>query len=178
VLPTETVHGLAALPSVPGATDKLYALKDRPPDVAIAVLVADVEQAETVAVLDARGLRLVDALWPGPLTLVVNRVPGALLDLGGSEGTVGVRCPAHEFVRALAEAVGPIATTSANRHGDPTPATAIEAAASLAGDVDLVIDGGPCVGSPSTVVDLTGPEARILREGPIAAETIVTLLSG
>jgi L-threonylcarbamoyladenylate synthase len=178
VLPTETVQGLAALPSVPGATDRLFALKGRPADVALALLVADVDQAASVAVLDAAERRVVDACWPGPLTVVVWRRADVSLDLGGDPSTVGVRCPDHAFVRALAAVAGPLATTSANAHGRPTPASARDAAASLDGDVALVVDGGPCTGVPSTVVDLTGIAPRILRAGSFDLATVEALWAG
>jgi L-threonylcarbamoyladenylate synthase len=99
------------------------------------------------------------------LTVVLARRDG--------DGTVGVRCPDHDFVRALAARVGPLAVTSANRHRESTPAEARDAAASLDGDVDLVIDGGPCPGTASTVVDVTDPSMPVLREGQIRREQIV-----
>jgi tRNA threonylcarbamoyl adenosine modification protein (Sua5/YciO/YrdC/YwlC family) len=169
VLPTETVYGVAALPSVPGATAALFALKDRPDTVPLAVLVADVDQAAEIADLDAGARRLAERFWPGPLTLVApRRSRAAAYDLGGAPDTVGVRCPDHALVRSIAGRVGPIATTSANRHGVPTPSTAAGAVLSLAGEVAVVIDGGPCSGASSTVVDCTDPDVRILRAGPIS----------
>ena len=111
---------------------------------------------------------MIERWWPGPLTLVLRRRPGLAWDLGDPADTVGVRLPDHDLVLALAEAVGPLATTSANRHGEPTPVTAAEAAAALAGAPDLVVDGGPCAGEASTVLDATGPEPVVLRPGPIA----------
>ena len=167
VVPTDTVYGLAALPTMPGAVDRLYALKGRPADMPIAVLVANVEQVRGLAVLSAQALRLAGAFWPGPLTLVLPRRPGLDLPLGGSAATIGVRWPDHPLIARLATAVGPLATTSANRTGAPTPATAAEAAASLAGAVGAVLDGGPCAGTASTVVDVTGPDLRVLREGEL-----------
>jgi tRNA threonylcarbamoyl adenosine modification protein (Sua5/YciO/YrdC/YwlC family) len=170
VLPTDTVYGVAALPAVPGATDRLFALKGRGADVPIAVLCAGADQA--LALADPAHLsddvrRIADRLWPGPLTLVLPRRPGPDLALGEPATTVGVRCPDHALVRALAAEVGPLATSSANRHGEPTPATAAEAAAALGPGVALVVDGGPCAGAPSTVVDATGEGWRVLREGTV-----------
>ena len=161
VLPTDTVYGLAALPE---HVDVLYELKDRPASMPIAVLVADVEQAATLVRVDDRVRRLADAFWPGPLTLVLLPVDGG--------DTVGVRCPDHELVRALCRRVGPLPTTSANRHGAPTPTTAAQAAAALAGEPALVIDGGPCGDTASTVVDLTGDDAVVLREGALPSAAI------
>lgn len=166
VLPTDTVYGLAALA---GHEDRLYELKDRPDAVPIAVLVAGPEQAAAAGRFDERSRRLVDALWPGPLTVVVERVDGT--------GTVGLRCPDDPWLRALCEAVGPLPTTSANRHGRPTPPTAAEAAADLAGEADLVVDGGPRGGVASTVVDVTGDEPRVLREGALASVEVLALLT-
>lgn len=176
ILPTDTVYGLAALPSVPGATDALFALKARSNDQPLAVLVAGVEQALTLLepLVDRAGpavTRWMADLWPGPLTLVLHRAPAAAgLALGSGAGTIGVRCPDHDFVRALAAKVGPIATTSANRHGEPTPGSAVGAAGSLAGPVGLIIDGGPAGTVASTVVDASVEPWRILRVGAIAPE--------
>lgn len=168
VLPTDTVYGVAALPAADGATGRLRALKERGADAPFAVLVADEAQAREVAELPPTAARLARAHWPGPLTLVLSRSTSAAgWDLGGDPATIGVRCPDHPLVRAVARAAGPIATTSANRHGRPTPPTAAEAAAALVGEVALTVDGGPLPGTASTVVDLAGPEPRILREGPL-----------
>ncbi len=164
VLPTDTVYGVACLP---GHEDLLYALKDRPAAVPIAVLVASAEQAEAAAgqPLPAEAQRLAARFWPGPLTLVV---PGP----GG--GTIGVRCPNYPFVLRLAARVGPIATTSANRHGAPTPATAAEAAEALAGPgPSLVLDGGPCGAVASTVVDVSATTPRVLREGALPTAVVM-----
>jgi L-threonylcarbamoyladenylate synthase len=162
VLPTDTVYGVAALPA---HEDELRRLKGRPESVPIAVLVADATQAEVAAgaPLTPLGALLAAAFWPGPLTIVLPTATGS---------TLGVRCPDHDFVRALAAAAGPLATTSANRHGAPTPTTAAEAAAALADAVSLVVDGGEVAGTASTVVDATGAEPVILREGGIGSAEV------
>lgn len=164
VLPTDTVYGVAALPA---HEDELRRLKGRPDSVPIAVLVADVGQAELAlgAPLPAAAAQLAATFWPGPLTLVAPTASGA---------TLGVRCPDHAFVRAIAAAVGPLATTSANRHGEPTPSGAADAAASLVGPVAVVVDGGTLAGTASTVVDATGPAPVILREGDISSEAVAS----
>jgi L-threonylcarbamoyladenylate synthase len=168
VLPTDTVYGLAALPSMTGATETLFALKGRGTDVPLAVLCATTTQAlglaEPAAVSDAVR-RIAERLWPGPLTLVLPRRPGLGYALGEPAATIGVRCPDHTLVRALAAEVGPLATTSANRHGEPTPPTAAEAAATFGAGVGLVLDGGPCTGAPSTVVEATGEAPRRATDG-------------
>lgn len=176
VLPTDTVYGLAVLPTMPDAVDRLFALKGRPADLPVAVLVAKGEQAVALAHMPGPARRLADRFWPGPLTLVLPRRPGVDLPLGEPADTIGVRWPDHRLITALAAEVGPLATTSANRSGSPTPATAAEAAAALDGAVGLVLDGGPCAGVASTVVDLSGPEPVILREGTITASEVVDAL--
>jgi tRNA threonylcarbamoyl adenosine modification protein (Sua5/YciO/YrdC/YwlC family) len=170
ILPTDTVYGLAALPSVPGATAALFELKDRAAGQSLAVLVADAQQACSLAAPLPVAERLMAAFWPGPLTLVVGRRPDLVgeLQLGGDPATIGVRCPDHDLVRRLASLVGPLAVTSANRHGEPTPPTAAAAAAALTGPVAAVLDAGPLPGRPSTVVDCTVDPWQILRAGPLS----------
>jgi tRNA threonylcarbamoyl adenosine modification protein (Sua5/YciO/YrdC/YwlC family) len=158
VLPTDTVYGVGTLPE---HLDMLFALKGRPADVPIAVLVASLAQARGLVEVNAVAERLATTFWPGPLTMVLPR------NDGGS--TLGVRCPDLEFVRTLAAEVGPLAVTSANRHGEATPEEAAAAAAALAGDVALVLDGGRRAGSASTVVDVTSDALEVLREGPISS---------
>lgn len=179
-LPTDTVYGLAALPDVEGATAGLFALKGRSADVPLAVLCADADAALGLAASEAVAeevQRIADRLWPGPLTLVLPRRDGLGYALGQPADTVGVRCPDHPLLLALAAAVGPIATTSANRHRAPTPTTAAGVAEVFGADLGLVVDGGPCVGVPSTVVAVAvaGGDAdghagggwRVLREGAV-----------
>jgi L-threonylcarbamoyladenylate synthase len=161
VLPTDTVYGLATLPS---SVERLYALKGRPESLPIAFLVESAEQAATFVTTAGVAGRLARAFWPGPLTIVVRRLDG--------EGTLGVRCPDHIFLHLVTRQVGPLAVTSANRHGEATPIEARDAAASLTGDVALVIDGGSCAGTASTVVDTTGRDLAIIRAGPITGEQI------
>ena len=173
MLPTDTVYGVGVALSVPGATARLFALKDRPASTPIAVLVASWAQAlELVEPPGAKVERLLERLWPGPLTVVLRRRPDVVVDLGGDGATVGVRCPAHDFLRGLATEVGPLATTSANRHGEPTPASALDAAAALTAPVALVVDGGACAGVASTVVDGTDPALPVLRAGPISPDHV------
>ena len=173
VLPTETVYGIAALPTQPGAVASIFDLKQRPPSMHLAVLVASIDQVELVVDTVPPGARaLMERFWPGPLTLVLDGARPLVARLGAADGTVGVRCPDHQIARAIARRVGPIATTSANLHGQPTPDTATEIAEVLAG-ADIVIDAGPCVGGvASTVVDVTGDAPSTLRPGPVSVERI------
>lgn len=167
-LPTDTVYGLAADPFSTGGADRLFRLKRRPREVDLPVLVADLDQALalTTGVPDG-ARRLMDRFWPGALTLVLPRRPDLQADLGADEATVGVRCPAHPVPLALCRATGPIATTSANLHGQGPATTAAEVAATFGDSVAVVLDAGPCEGEPSTVVDCTGAEPKLLREGAI-----------
>jgi L-threonylcarbamoyladenylate synthase len=178
VVPTDTVYGIAVDPTRPGATDRLFAVKARPTDVPLPILAADADQAFSLAAdVSPVARRLAEACWPGGLTIVLPRRAGLDFDLGGADdATIGVRVPDHEVPRALARAVGPLATTSANLHGRPTPETAAGVAAELAG-VAVVLDGGRCAGAPSTVVVCTGDDWRVVREGRIGIHQLRGVLS-
>ena len=165
-LPTDTVYGLAADPFSTGGADRLFLLKRRPREEDLPVLVADEDQAMAMATgVPDSARRLMARYWPGALTVVLPRHPDLRADLGADEATVGLRCPAHPVPLALCRAHGPIATTSANLHGQPTLTTAAEVEAEFGDAVAVVLDSGPCSGAPSTVVDCTGAEPRLLREG-------------
>jgi L-threonylcarbamoyladenylate synthase len=167
-VPTDTVYGLAADPWHTGAADRLFRVKGRPRSLELPVLVADAEQALTLVTgLPEAALRLMKNFWPGALTLVLPRRPEVNADLGDEDATIGVRCPAHPVPLALSRELGPIATTSANRHGEP-PITSAEALAEALNAVALVLDSGECAGVASTVVDATGESPRLLREGAIS----------
>ncbi|HET6954132.1 MAG TPA: L-threonylcarbamoyladenylate synthase [Acidimicrobiales bacterium] len=175
VVPTDTVYGLAALPGDRAATARLFGLKGRSAAVPVAVLCASPGQALALAAparLTEEARRMATRLWPGPLTLVLPRREGLDYHLGEPAATIGVRCPDHPFVRGLAAEVGPLATTSANRHGEPTAVDAAGVAAALGAGVGLVVDGGRCAGAPSSVVDATGPSWTMLREGPVSLDAV------
>jgi len=177
-IPTDTVYGLAVDPSRPGATDRLFELKRRPADFELPVLVATRSQAASLVDASRWGSaaeKLATAFWPGALTLVVARQPGLGWALGGDGVTIGLRCPAHPGVRSLCEAVGPIATTSANLHGRPPCADAASVRRTFGARVALVVDGGICGGSSSTVVDVTGAEPRCLRTGAVAWDDVLAI---
>lgn len=171
VLPTDTVYGLAALPTIAEATAKLFDRKGRLADVPIAVLCSSVDQALDLADLTDdtvadRARSWAEAHWPGPLTMVLPRHPSIDWTLGDPSHTIGVRVPDHEFVRAVTADIGPLAVTSANRHGMPTPPTAAEAANSLTGPVDLVVEAGHLDTTASTVVDVV--TGAVLRRGAVS----------
>ena len=178
VLPTDTVYGVAVEPTRPGATNRLFAVKERPRTAALPLLVASLDQAlELSGDLPPTAVALADAFWPGGLTLVVPRRAGLDLDLGGEDdATVGLRQPDHPVPVALAERVGPLAATSANLHGRPTPSTADEVAEELGEAVELVLDGGPCAGAPSTVVACTRGGVTVLREGRVPTAEVLAAI--
>jgi tRNA threonylcarbamoyl adenosine modification protein (Sua5/YciO/YrdC/YwlC family) len=177
-IPTDTVYGLAADPWHSGATDRLFRVKGRPRSVELPVLVSGAGQAVqlTTAVPDS-ARRLMAHFWPGALTLVLPRREDLAADLGEDDATIGLRCPDHPVPLALCRALGPIATSSANRHGGPPVTTAQELAAGLPG-VALILDGGVCDRPPSTVVDSTGEVPKLLRAGAIAWAEIAAVTAG
>lgn len=178
--PTDTVYGIAVALPTPAGIERLFAVKRRPPDRAIALLLADAAQAAEIGEMNPVAAALAGAFWPGGLTLVLRAradrpLPAALTGASSSADlpTVGLRVPAHEAPRALASVVGPLPTTSANRSGEPEARDADELAAQLGDALDLILDGGPAHGGPpSTVVDTTTEPVRILREGAVAADLI------
>lgn len=164
-IPTDTVYGVAALPK---HSHRLFTVKRRPERVDLPVLVADLEAADTIAVVEGVARELAEEHWPGGLTLVVRRRTTFDADLGEHSDTVGVRAPAHDVVLALLRVTGPLATTSANLHGQP-PLTSAEAVREVfdVSEVAVVVDGGLCEGMPSTVLDCTVSPPKVLREGSI-----------
>jgi len=163
LLPTETFYGLGCDPWSEVAVHKVLDLKDRPRDMPLPVLAADWAQVDRLTVVPEIWRRRLGSRWPGPITAVLplrQSLPLSVAD------TVAVRIPAHGLLRQLLSEIGPLTGTSANRHGDPPAIDVAAALHSLVGDPDLVLDGGPVAGGrPSTLVDLTGAKARILRQG-------------
>ena len=172
-LPTDTVYGLACLPTHEAALGGLADLKGRERDQPIAALIDSI--ADAMAYLeDPAALDPYVRFWPGALTVIVRARPGGLLaPVVTAEGTVGVRKPDDRFARAVIRGCGGIlAVTSANRHGQPPCMTAADVAAEF-GDALMVLDGGDRTGGvASTVVDVSGDRARILREGKITARDL------
>lgn len=181
VIPTDTVYGVAVDPSRLGATDRLFDLKRRPRGLTLPVLVGGVAQVGAiVSSPPVAASALMDAFWPGALTIVLDRDPGLSWDLGDEGSTIGVRCPGLEVVRQLCWRVGPLATTSANLHGEQTPETAESVAAHLLSThgPSLVLDGGVCAGAPSTVVSCAAGGVRLVREGRIPWSDVMAVVRG
>jgi len=169
--PTDTVYGLAAAVTVPRAVERVYAAKQRPADMALPLLVADVDGIAGLATtVPPAAQRLIEVFLPGALTIVLtasSAVPETVTTAGG---TVAVRIPAHPIPIALIRGTGgPITGTSANVSGLPSPLTAAEVRSQFGDEIDLVIDNGePCPGTASTIIDVTGATPVILREGAIS----------
>ncbi|HXY44923.1 MAG TPA: L-threonylcarbamoyladenylate synthase [Acidimicrobiales bacterium] len=170
-IPTDTVYGLAVDPSLASSAGRLFAVKGRPEQLALPVLVADSITAERLGVIDGGARRLVERYWPGPLTLVTSRRQGVTFDLGGDPTTIGLRCPAHALALVLLGASGPLAVTSANRHGARPCRSAGEVQVAFGASLP-VLDGGECDGEPSTVVSLVSGSVACLREGAIGMNEI------
>jgi len=178
-LPTATVYGIAVALDTPGGVEKLFAAKRRPLDKGIMLLLSDAAQAPEIGQWPVSAAALAEALWPGGLTVIVPQRPDVPLQpaLAAGTATIGLRVPDHAAPRALAAAVGPIPTTSANRSGEPDARDAAVFLAQLGDAIALVLDGGPAHGGPaSTIVDCTVEPPRILRVGAIAVEAVEAVL--
>jgi len=177
--PTDTVYGLAADLRNEKAINNLFAAKGREMNKAIAVLVGSVEQLEEITPGLSEPARILAArFWPGALTLVVSR-RHELPDVLSVLPTIGVRMPDHAFAIRFLTQVGPLAVTSANISGADNPLSAMDVLEQLGGKVDLILDGGRCPGGiPSTVVDCTVPDVKILRQGAIPSEEILRAVGG
>lgn len=169
--PTDTVYGLGCFVNDETAIEKLFKFKERSTQKAIAVLVADIDQAKTLAeTFPANAVELAKAFWPGALTLILKAratLPKNLSPLP----TIGIRMPAYPPILDFMKNVGPLATTSANLSGGENPASAEEVLAQFNGKIPLILDGGPTRSSiASTVVDCSQEPFRILREGQIGLD--------
>lgn len=179
--PTDTLYGLAAAASRDGAVVRLFEVKERPRDRPLPILLPSVADVHGVATnVSSSACRLMEAFWPGGLTLVLPRHPRfRSIALAGGD-TVAVRVPDHAVALELLRRVGePLTGTSANVSGRPGPRTAQEVRRQLGGRVDLVVDGGPCpAGVESTVVDCTIDPPQVLREGAVPVERVRVVLAG
>lgn len=179
VLPTDTVYGIGADAFTPAAVRSLLDAKGRGRDMPVPVLVGSVRAAGAlVEEMSPFGDDLIEAFWPGPLTLVCRHGASLAWDLGDAQGTVALRMPQQQLALDLLRQAGPMAVSSANRSGQP-PATTVEDAIDQLGDtVSVYLDGGTCADSvPSTIVDLTGPVPRVLREGALPTQKLREVVS-
>ena len=174
VLPTDTVYGIGADAFQPPAVADLLRAKGRGRDMPVPVLVGSWSTIDGLAAdVDTRTRSLVEAFWPGGLTLVVRHARSLSWDLGDSDGTVALRMPLHPVAIELLETTGPMAVSSANRHGRSAATTAAEAREQLGDDVAVYLeDGAATTGVASTIVDVTGPRPRILRLGALGVDEL------
>lgn len=178
VMPTDTLYGLGvdAFDSI--AVAALLDAKGRGRSMPVPVLVGSWETIEgLVSWVPTRVQTLIEAFWPGGLTLVVEHAPSLQWDLGDSRGTVAIRMPLHPVALALLAETGPMAVSSANKSGHPPAATVAEAEEQLGEVVSVYLDGGPIAAAvPSTIVDVTGEVPRVLRAGAVSMERLRTVL--
>ena len=174
VIPTDTVYGLGADAFNAAAVRRLLEVKGRGPDMPVPVLVGSWTTVDgLVTTVSTAARTLIEAFWPGGLSLVMNHAPSLAWDLGDTAGTVMIRMPMHPVALDLLRTVGPMAVSSANRSGQPPATTADAAVEQLGEDVPVYLDGGAApVGVASTIVDLTGSVPRVLRQGAIGLDRL------
>ena len=174
VFPTDTVYGVAADAFSPASVANLLVAKGRGREMPPPVLVSAATTLDALATnIPAYARALVDELWPGPLTLVCHQQPTLQWDLGDTRGTVAVRMPDNDVALEVLARTGPLAVSSANTSGLPAARTADIAESMLGMFVAVILDGGPTPGpEPSTIVDVTGPQGRVLRLGVVSLERL------
>jgi tRNA threonylcarbamoyl adenosine modification protein (Sua5/YciO/YrdC/YwlC family) len=179
VLPTDTVYGIGADAFTPAAVRAMLAAKGRGRNMPSPVLVGTARAAAAlVEDMGAFGQDLIDEFWPGALTLVFKASPTLLWDLGDTKGTVALRMPLHPVALEVLKQTGPMAVSSANRTGQPSAMDPHEAERQLGEVVSVYLDAGPSLDNvPSTILDLTGPIPRVLREGAIPIDRLRSVAS-
>jgi tRNA threonylcarbamoyl adenosine modification protein (Sua5/YciO/YrdC/YwlC family) len=183
VLPTDTLYGIGADAFDSRAVAALLAAKERGRDMPVPVLIGAWETLEGLVSYVPPTMRsLVEAFWPGGLTLIVTHAPSLEWDLGDARGTVAVRMPLHPVALELLAETGPMAVSSANKSGHPPAATMAEAQDQLGETVDIYLDGGTCpAGVASTIVDVTSEVPHVVRHGAVdlaALREVVPQISG
>lgn len=179
-IPTETVYGLAADATQPMAVERIFTVKGRPSDHPLILHVADtVDLHDVAARVPDTAQRLVEAFWPGPLSVIVSAADSVSRLATGGRDTVAVRCPDHDLTRSVLRRLGrAVVAPSANRFGRVSPTTPAHVAEDLGGDVDLILDGGRCrIGVESSIVDCTVDPPQLLRPGGVSAEAIEKALA-
>ncbi len=176
ILPTDTLYALACRAGDAAAVERLRTAKGRDDGKPLPIVAADLEQVAAFAELTPEAERLAASFWPGPLSLVLRARPGLSDAVTSATHSVAVRVPAQEFLRRLCGVAGPLVSTSANRSGAAAPRTCAEAVEGVGAHAELAVDAGPGRLEPSTLVDVTGPEARLLRAGAVAWEAVLRVL--
>jgi tRNA threonylcarbamoyl adenosine modification protein (Sua5/YciO/YrdC/YwlC family) len=169
VLPTDTVYGIAADAFSPDAVAELLRAKGRGRDMPVPVLIGSERTLDGIATeIPEEARHLVEAFWPGPLTIICRQQPSLRWDIGDSRGTVAVRMPQHPIAIELLQATGPLAVSSANVSGQPPATEVAEALEQLGANVEVYLDDGPTTDAvPSSIVDVTGDFPRLVREGAL-----------
>jgi L-threonylcarbamoyladenylate synthase len=178
-MPTDTLYALSASARDASAVRRVYEIKVREQGKPLPLFVSGIGMAEELGLMNDAARRLAGRYWPGALTIVVAKQPEFESEALAGGSTVAIRQPDNPYGQAILEGLGqPLTATSANRSGGADPVSADEVRRQLEGEIDLVIDTGPCaVGVSSTIVDCSGPEIRILRQGAISAEAIEAALA-
>jgi L-threonylcarbamoyladenylate synthase len=174
---TDTVYGLACDPRDAAAVDRVYALKRRPADLELTLLAHDLGQLERLVAWTPAAARLAAAFWPGPLSLVLP-VGEVRLAVPRRGETLSVRVPAHRLLLALLEQSGPLASTSANPHGEPPALSAAAVRRQFGERVSVMVGGGSPAGQASTIIDCSVTPPRVLREGPIDRRSLSEFVQG
>jgi L-threonylcarbamoyladenylate synthase len=177
VIPTDTVYGLACDAANTAAVSRIYAIKRRPDGLELTLLAASLHDIEEDVDVSPAARTLAAAYWPGALS-IVSTLRSRRWSIPRDGTTLSVRIPDHPIALELLRRTGPLATTSANRHGEPTADTAEGVVAALGAEVDTVLDGGRSAGLASTIIDCTTTTPRVLRDGPISAIALLSLLGG
>lgn len=179
VMPTDTVYGLGCDAFDNQAVASLLRAKHRGPDMPVPVLVGSWNTIEgLVREYSPAARTLVEAFWPGGLSLVVNQAPSLPWNLGDTAGTVMLRMPLHPIAIEILRRTGPMAVSSANISGQAPATNAVRAKQMLGGEAAVYVDGGEAtIGTPSTIVDISTPAPRILREGAVSAAVVAEVLS-
>lgn len=177
VYPTDTVYGLGANALNPDAVLRIFKIKNRSLDQPLPVAVSSLEMAEKLAFFDDDVRKLLKALWPGALTVVVEKKPIVPSVVVGGGTSVGLRMPKHSIPLMIIQMSNlPLIATSANKHGKPSPIEANEVIKQIGSEIDLILDCEKVKGQPSTIIDLTKTVPLLIRSGPVARETIEKII--
>ncbi len=174
VIPTDTVYGIGADAFDADAVKDLLKAKGRGRDMPPPILVSSATTVDALAAdLPGYARALIEEFWPGPLTLVCRQQPSLQWDLGDTRGTVAIRMPDHDVALAVLERTGPLAVSSANKTGQPAATDADAVLEMLGEDVAVVVDAGTSPGGQSsTIIDVTGPQGRVLRRGALSLDDL------
>jgi len=178
-MPTDTLYALVAAARDAEAVRRVFAMKGRKFSKPLPLFVSGLAMAERIAVLNPHARRLAGRFWPGPLTIVLPKQPAFESEALAGGDTVALRVPDHDLARAVVEALdAPVTATSANRSSGRDPVSPEEVLRQLDGEVDFLLDAGPCpVGFASTVVDCTGPELHVTRQGALTEHSLLNALA-